>query len=73
MKIRPILRSLTVALLSAMTVVAIDGCTAAKKMSSPQPTSPTATTEETPKKEYEWKDMSTGKAFFGPSNKPALQ
>jgi hypothetical protein len=69
MKIRPMKRALTVALLTTTTVVAIDGCTAVKKMSPSQPVA----SEETPKKEYNWQDMSTGKSSFRPINKPNPQ
>jgi hypothetical protein len=62
MKIRPRNRALIAALVSASTVVAIAGCTAARKVSTPQP----ADADATPKKEYQWKDMSTGKSFFKP-------
>jgi hypothetical protein len=62
MKIRPRNRAWGAVLLSATTVVAIAGCTSARKTSTPQP----ADAAEPPKKEYQWKDMSTGKSFFKP-------
>ncbi len=68
MKIRTRNRSLIAALVSASTVVAIAGCTATKKLSTPQP----AQADEPPKKEYKWQDFSTGKANFRPIT-PASQ
>ncbi len=65
MKIRLWNRAWIAALVSASTVVAIAGCTAARRVSSPQPTD----AEAQPKKEYQWKDMSTGKSFFKPIEK----
>ena len=62
MMIQPRNRALIAALLSASSVVAVAGCTAAKKLSSPQP----AGSEDTPKKEYQYRDFSTGKSFFKP-------
>jgi hypothetical protein len=62
MKIRPRNRALIATLLSATTVVAIAGCTSARKTSTPQP----ADTGDQPKKEYQYKDFSTGKSFFRP-------
>jgi hypothetical protein len=67
MKIRMRNRALIAALVSASTVVAIAGCTATKKLSTPQP----AKADEQPKKEYQWKDMSTGKSFFKPISPPS--
>ena len=66
MKIRPMKRVLTVALLSATAVVLIDGCTAVKKMSPAAP----AGAEPAAKKDYNWQDMSTGKSFFRPMTTP---
>ena len=68
MKSRPMTRVLAVTILSASAVVALDGCTAARRISEPQSADAAvkaAGAEETPKKEYQWKDMSTGRAFFG--------
>ena len=62
LKIRPRNRAVLAALLSAWSVVAVAGCTASRAMSTPQP----AGGDEPPKKEYQWKDMSTGKANFRP-------
>jgi hypothetical protein len=62
MKIRPRNRAVIAALLSASAVVGVAGCTATRKLSTPQP----AGADEKPKKEYQWKDMSTGKSFFRP-------
>ena len=61
MKIRPMKRAAAMTLLSALTVVTVDGCTAAKMMSAPQATG----AEAAPKKEYNWQDMSTGRSFYG--------
>ena len=69
MKIRPLNRASIVALVSASTFVAYAGCASTKPSSKVQPAS--ATTDP-PKKEYQWKDMSTGKSFFKPLT-PATQ
>jgi hypothetical protein len=69
MKNRSMKRALIVAMLSAATVVLIDGCTAVKKMSPAQP----AGAEPASKKDYNWQDMSTGKSFFRPINPPTQQ
>jgi hypothetical protein len=53
-------RTLRVAILSALSFTIV-GCASSKMTSSPQPTS----AANTPTKEYEWHDMSTGKSFFG--------
>ena len=60
MRIMPVKRSLAVALISASTFVAVAGCSVARKTSTPM----TAGASETPKKEYQWKDMSQGNAIF---------
>jgi hypothetical protein len=65
MKIKPANRSLSVVLLSAATLAAFVGCSAARKMSAPQETA----TDPAPKKEYQWSDMSQGKAIFGQPSK----
>jgi hypothetical protein len=51
-------RAWIVALMTASTV-AVAGCASARKVSTPEPTSAsTDGTDEPPKKEYQWKDMS---------------
>lgn len=62
MEIRPRNRAWIAALLSASTAMAIAGCSSARKMSTPQP----AGEDAPPKKQYQWQDMSTGKANFKP-------
>jgi hypothetical protein len=62
MKNRSIFRGMTVALLSAATLIGIAGCTTSKMMSKAQPTD---SADTTPKKEYQWQDMSQGKNFYG--------
>ena len=69
MKIRPMKRALTVTLLSAATVVLIDGCSSIKKMPPAAP----AGAEPASKKDYNWQDMSTGKSFFRPIGTPTPQ
>ncbi len=65
MKIKPVTRSLAVALLSAATLAAFVGCTAARKTSAPLATG----TDPAPKKEYQWQDLSQGKEIFGQPSK----
>lgn len=65
MDIRPISRALIVAVGAASMAAAVGGCTSTKMMSAPQPT----TSIKPPKKEYQWKDMSTGRSFFRPIEK----
>jgi hypothetical protein len=59
--------ALLLALLSAI-AFAFVGCASSKLTSTPQPTS----TANTPTKEYEWHDMSTGK-FYGSSMQTTAQ
>jgi hypothetical protein len=66
------MRAVALTMMSASAVVAFDGCTAARRVSEPQsvgadPAVKAAGAEETPKKEYQWKDMSTGSSFYGKS------
>jgi hypothetical protein len=65
MKILRVKRSMAVSLFSASILVSV-GCTAARKTSSPLATAPDPAPA---KKEYQWKDMSQGKAFY-PDSKP---
>ena len=63
MKIRTGRRgSLAIVLSASSFLVILDGCTASKKLSNPEPT----VAEVKAKKEYNWQDMSTGKSFFRP-------
>jgi hypothetical protein len=58
-------RSLAVVLLSASTLVAVAGCTVARKTSAPV----TSGADAPPQKEYQWQDMSQGKEIFGDRSK----
>ena len=70
MKNRSFVRLMTAVLLSAATLVGIDGCTSSRTMSKAQPTD----SSDTPKKEYQWQDMSQGKNFYGlPKQTPPPQ
>ncbi len=69
MRMMPLKRSLTLVVISASTLVAVAGCTAARKMSTPV----VSGSDAPPKKEYQWQDMSQGKSFFGNPSKPTPQ
>jgi hypothetical protein len=64
MKIRMKNRAWIAALVAALTVA---GCSTAKQLSKPQPAG-----ASDPPKQYDWKDMSTGKSNFRPIT-PASQ
>ncbi len=68
---RSIVRTLTVALLTAATLAGLEGCSSSRTMSKAQPGQ---TADTAAPKEYQWQDMSQGRGFYGmPKQTPPPQ